>query len=86
MYGIPQSVLLAHDQLSRHLSKYGYKAFQNKPILWPHKTQPISFCVIFDNFSIKYVGGEKPTMSSTPSKTFTPSQFTGKALSSVVSH
>ena len=58
MYGLPQSGLLANQLLEKRLNKHGY--FQSKlvPGLWTHKTQPIQFTLVVDDFGVKYVGKE----------------------------
>ncbi|MGV7235206.1 MAG: hypothetical protein ACQ9ET_03015, partial [Nitrosomonadaceae bacterium] len=58
MYGLPQSGLLANELLEKRLNKHGY--FQSKlvPGLWSHKTRPIQFTLVVDDFGVKYVGKE----------------------------
>ena len=58
MYGLPQSGLLANQLLEKRLNKHGY--FQSKlvPGLWAHKTRPIQFTLVVDDFGVKYVGKE----------------------------
>jgi hypothetical protein len=54
MYGLPQSGITAQQLFKERLSKVGY--FQSKiiPGLWKHKTRSIIFCLVVDNFAIKY--------------------------------
>jgi hypothetical protein len=54
MYGLPQSGIIAQRLLEEPLSKVGY--FQSKIIsgLWKHKTQSMIFCLVVDNFAVKY--------------------------------
>ena len=56
MYGLPQSGLLANQLLEKRLNKHGY--FQSKlvPGLWSHRTRPIQFTLVVDDFLVKYVG------------------------------
>ena len=56
MYGLSQAGLLANKLLKKQLNKHGY--FQSKlvPGLWRHKTRPIMFMLIVDNFGVKYIG------------------------------
>jgi hypothetical protein len=54
MYGLPQAGILAYDQLVRHLSTYGYAPCTHNPCMWSHTTRDITFCLVVDNFSIKY--------------------------------
>jgi hypothetical protein len=58
MYGLPQAGLLANELLEKRLNKHGY--FQSKlvPRLWKHKTRPIQFTLVVDDFGVKYVGKE----------------------------
>jgi hypothetical protein len=58
MYGLPQAGLLANKLLEKRLNKHGY--FQSKlvPGLWRHKTRPIMFTLVIDDFGVKYVGQE----------------------------
>ena len=54
----PQVGKLAHDQLKAYLAKYGYTPCTLTPGLWKHKTRPISFAFVVDDFGVKYVGQE----------------------------
>ena len=58
MYGLPQAGLLANELLEKRLNQNGY--FQSKiiPGLWKHKTRPITFTLVVDDFGVKYVGKE----------------------------
>eukprot|EP00956_Cyclotella_meneghiniana_P017716 scaffold29109_cov56-Cyclotella_meneghiniana.AAC.5 len=58
MYGLPQAGLLANELLEKRLNKEGY--FQSKLVagLWAHKTRPIQFTLVVDDFGVKYVGQE----------------------------
>lgn len=58
MYVLPQAGLLANELLEKRLNKHG--DFQSKlvPGLWNHKTRPIQFTLIVNNFGVKYVGKE----------------------------
>ena len=58
MYGLPQAGLLANELLEKRLNKNGY--FQSKIVagLWTHKTRPIQFTLVVDDFGVKYVGRE----------------------------
>jgi hypothetical protein len=55
MYGLPQAGIIAQDLLVTRLGEHGYH--QSKIIhgLWMRKTRPISFCLVVDNFAVKYV-------------------------------
>jgi hypothetical protein len=56
MYGLKQAVLLANQLLQTHLAPFGYYPARHTPGLWLHKTPPISFTLIADDFAVKYVG------------------------------
>jgi hypothetical protein len=38
------------------LAPFGYYSARHKPGLWLHKTRPIAFSLIVDDFAVKYVG------------------------------
>jgi hypothetical protein len=50
--------VLAQQLLEQRLNKHGYVQNQAVPGLWTHKTRPISFTLVVDDFGIKYVGRE----------------------------
>ncbi len=54
MYGLPQAGIIAQELLEECLAKHGYH--QSKIIhgFWKHKTRPICFTLVVDNFAIKY--------------------------------
>jgi hypothetical protein len=56
MYGLKQSGLRANQLLQTHLGPFGYYPARHTPGLWLHKTRPISFTLIVDDFAVKYVG------------------------------
>jgi hypothetical protein len=56
MYGLPQAGILASKRLTKHLATFGYYPTAQTPGLWRHKTRPISFSLVVDDFGIKYVG------------------------------
>ena len=56
MYGLKQAGIIANEQLQTHLAKYGYHPTPRTPGLWKHNTRPITFCLVVDDFGIKYVG------------------------------
>jgi len=57
MYGLPQAGSLGHDLLEQRLNK-GYFQSQIVPALWKHKTKPIQFVLVVDDFGIKYLKKE----------------------------
>jgi hypothetical protein len=56
MYGLKQAGLLANQLLKIRLAPFGYYPARHTPGLWLHKTQPISFTLVVDDFAVKYVG------------------------------
>jgi hypothetical protein len=56
MYGLKQVVILANQLLQTRLAPFGYYPARHTPGLWLHKTQPISFTLIVDDFTVKHVG------------------------------
>jgi len=55
MYGLPQAGSLGQDQLEKGLNQEGYYQSQTVPRLWKHKTKPIQFVLVVDDFGIKYI-------------------------------
>ena len=58
MYGLPQAGRIANDKLIPILAKAGYHQSSLIPGLFKHATRPISFCLVVDDFGVKYVGRE----------------------------
>jgi hypothetical protein len=56
MYGLRQAGLLSNQLLQTRLTPFGYYPARHTPGLWLHKTRPIAFSLIVDDFAIKYVG------------------------------
>jgi hypothetical protein len=56
MYGLKQAGLLANKLLQKHLVHFGYYPARHTPRLWLHKTRPIYFSLVVDDFAVKYVG------------------------------
>ena len=55
MYGLPQAGCLANDLLTKRLAAHGYVPAPIMPGLWLHKSRPILFTLVVDDFEIKYV-------------------------------
>ena len=55
-YVLPQSGIIANNLLRPRLEKEGYYETATTPGLWRHKWCTIMFCIIVDNFGVKYVG------------------------------
>ena len=58
VYGLPQAGILANKKLRIKLEPHGYFEHKNTTGLWYHKTQPILFTLVVDDFGVKYVGKE----------------------------
>jgi hypothetical protein len=58
MYGLPQAGLLANKLLQERLATHGYEPVTHTHGLWRHKTRPITFSLVVDDFGVKYVGKE----------------------------
>jgi hypothetical protein len=56
MYGLIQAGLLANHLLQTRLAPFGNYPDRHTPGLWLHKTRPIAFSLIVDDFTVKYVG------------------------------
>jgi hypothetical protein len=52
MYGLPQAGIIAQELLEEQLAKYGYYQSKIIPGFWTHKTKPICFTLVVDNFTI----------------------------------
>jgi hypothetical protein len=57
-YSLPQEGILANNLLQSHLEAKGFYEAASTPGLWRHKWRPIQFCLIVNNFGVKYVGLE----------------------------
>jgi hypothetical protein len=56
MYRLKQAGLLVNQLLQERLAPFGYYPVRHTPGLWLHKTRPISFSLVTDDFAIKYMG------------------------------
>jgi hypothetical protein len=56
MYGLKQAGIVANQLLQQRLDHYGYYPAWHTPGLWLHKTRPIAFTLVVDDFAVKYVG------------------------------
>ncbi len=61
MYGLPQVGILAQQLLEQQLGTHGYLQSKVVPGLWLHKSRPITFTLVVDDFGVKYVGKEHVT-------------------------
>jgi hypothetical protein len=55
MYGLKQAGLLDNQLRQTRLVPFGYYPARHTPGLWLHKTRPISFTLVVDDFAVKYV-------------------------------
>jgi hypothetical protein len=58
MYGLPQAGILANKLLEKRLNAHGYFQHRHTPGLWAHRSRPIQFTLVVDDFGVKYVGKE----------------------------
>ena len=58
MYGLPQAGIIAQELLADRLRNHGYTQSETTPGLWSHKSRPIQFSLVVDDFGVKYVGKE----------------------------
>ena len=56
MYGLPQAVKLAYNQLVHQLEPHVYAPCCHTLGIWRHKWRPILFSLFVDAFGVKYVG------------------------------
>jgi hypothetical protein len=54
MYGLPQAGRLSQLRLISHLQSHGYIQCPNTPCLFKQLTRDITFCLVVDDFGIKY--------------------------------
>lgn len=54
MYGFPQAGRLVYGKLAGVLSEVGFEVTTHTPGLFNQKTRPIIFCLVVDDFGVKY--------------------------------
>ena len=54
MYRFPQAGWLAYNQLESQFTQHGFLQSKITSWLWLHKTCPIQFCLVIDDFGVKY--------------------------------
>ena len=54
MPGLKQAGIIVNKRLTKHLQKFGYETVVHTPSLWRHKTIPITFTLVVDDFGVKY--------------------------------
>jgi hypothetical protein len=53
VWGLPQAGILANKRLQQKLAVFGYFRHVNMPGLWYHKSRPISFTLMVEDFGVK---------------------------------
>jgi hypothetical protein len=67
MYGLKEAGLLANQLLQTLLNPFGYYPARHTPGLWLQKTRPISFTLVVDDFTVKYMSASNmQSISGTP--------------------
>ena len=61
MYGLPKAGKNESGKLKLNLDKFGYDLEPINPGLWRHKTFPLQFSLVVDDFGIKYESQEDIT-------------------------
>ena len=54
MYGLTQEGIIYHTQVRGHIPLFGYKPCQYTPGIWEHESRVNKFCLVIDDFGIKY--------------------------------
>ena len=58
MYGLKEAAVLAYDQLSSFLNRYGYTHVAGTAGLWTHEHRKTAFCLCVDDIGLKYYSKE----------------------------
>ena len=58
MYGLKQAGIIAHKELVKHMSTFGYHPVRFTPGLWKHETRPTIFSLVVDDFAVQYTSKE----------------------------
>jgi hypothetical protein len=66
MHGLKQAGLLAKQLLQTRLAPFEYYPACHTPALWLHKTQPISFTLVVNDFAVRYGASNMQRISRTP--------------------
>ena len=56
MYGLPQAIIISNKNLVNHLTTSGYHQAKHTPGMFTNEWRPITFCLVVDDFGIKYKG------------------------------
>ena len=62
MYGLSQAGNLENDKLIKELAVKGFGKKNHTPGLCKHKTKPVTFALVVDDFGIKYTHNEDVEM------------------------
>ena len=54
IYGLPPAGRLAYDKLLKILREGGFEPAAHTTGLFCHKTLPVTFCLVVDDFGVKY--------------------------------
>jgi hypothetical protein len=54
VWGLPQAGILANKRLRQKLAPFGYFKCVKTPGLWKHKSRPLTFTLVVDDFGVKY--------------------------------
>ena len=54
-YILPQTVQIAYNKLVKHLAPFGCHTVKRTRILWKHESCLVTFCLIVDDFGVRYV-------------------------------
>ena len=77
MSGVKQAGKIAHHRLKDHLYQSDYVPRQQTQSLWRHKTLPIRFTLVVDDFRIKYTTKQHVKHLINKLQKNTSSQITG---------
>ena len=58
LYVLPQAGIISHTKLKERISPFGYKPCKYTPGLWEHESRVTKFCLVVDNFGIKYTSDD----------------------------
>ena len=78
MYGLPQAGILAYRKLVQHLKDAGFIPAKFTTGLFKHITRPLSFCLVVDDFRIKYSNKKDAEYLISELKNIMMSQLIGK--------
>jgi hypothetical protein len=72
VWGLPQAGILANKRLHCKLVPFDYYKSTNTPGLWRHKSRPLTFTLVVENFGVKFVNkADVDHLISSIKKTYT---------------